>query len=584
MTSRFGVSRVAYLALVALATAGCSPDRAAAPNDRLPRPAGPAADIAKLTTAPILFDNSSSDSQGEGQTGGTSPILIGSDFVVPTGSVWTVTAVAITGEFGSGVASLPLSIRPDVNGAPGAPLPDADVSIAPTATDPNACKCWATDYLFPLPKALTLTAGRYWLVNQSDNGAERQIIFYRQHSPETGLPIATSPDNGATWDVVSYGYDYSFAVFGTTQFTQTITLASVTPNPTAVGSTVTLDATASSGLLVSLAAGPASVCTLNATTLSFVGLGTCSVTANQAGNATYLPASQVTQDIGVGKASQTITFTAIAPNPATVSTSATLGATVSSGLAVSYSSLTTSVCTVNENMVSYIRPGTCTVTADAAGNATYYPATQATQSVEVAKITQTINLASAPPAPGYVNGTYSVGATGGASGNPVGVTAGTPNVCTVNGSVVRFIGVGACTVTENQAGNDVYAAAPQLSQTIKVDYRFDGFVGVKNNGQVIAKAGQVIPLKWRLTDANGAPVTTLTTAVVMVRDLLCRSGTTGDQVAEQATGGSGLQNLGNGYYQYNWKSPSSYANSCKILALDLGEGSGPRTAHVVFTK
>jgi hypothetical protein len=47
---------------------------------------------------------------------------------------------------------------------------------------------------------------------------------------------------------------------------------------------------------------------------------------------------------------------------------------------------------------------------------------------------------------------------------------------------------------------------------------------------------------------------------------------------------SGLQNLGDGYYQLNWKTPASYAKSCRTLQLDLGEGSGVRTASFAFTK
>jgi hypothetical protein len=41
---------------------------------------------------------------------------------------------------------------------------------------------------------------------------------------------------------------------------------------------------------------------------------------------------------------------------------------------------------------------------------------------------------------------------------------------------------------------------------------------------------------------------------------------------EFAAGGSGLQNLGGGYYQLNWKTPKSYAGSCKTLKLELGVG------------
>jgi hypothetical protein len=39
----------------------------------------------------------------------------------------------------------------------------------------------------------------------------------------------------------------------------------------------------------------------------------------------------------------------------------------------------------------------------------------------------------------------------------------------------------------------------------------------------------------------------------------------------------GLQNLGNSHYQFNWKTLTSYANSCKTLQLSLGDGL-PRTA------
>jgi hypothetical protein len=28
-----------------------------------------------------------------------------------------------------------------------------------------------------------------------------------------------------------------------------------------------------------------------------------------------------------------------------------------------------------------------------------------------------------------------------------------------------------------------------------------------------------------------------------------------------------------GYYQWNWKTPTSYANSCKTLKLGVGDGS-----------
>jgi hypothetical protein len=104
----------------------------------------------------------------------------------------------------------------------------------------------------------------------------------------------------------------------------------------------------------------------------------------------------------------------------------------------------------------------------------------------------------------------------------------------------------------------------------------------------VAKAGQAIPLKWRLTDASGAPVTNLTSAQITVQGISCTLDTTLDQLEEVAAGASGLQNLGNGNYQLNWKSPTSYASSCKRLRLDLSEGNTTspihHTADFKFTK
>jgi hypothetical protein len=129
-----------------------------------------------------------------------------------------------------------------------------------------------------------------------------------------------------------------------------------------------------------------------------------------------------------------------------------------------------------------------------------------------------------------------------------------------------------------------------MSCAYAVSYAFDGFYqpvdNLDANGHPVlnvVKAGQAIPLKWRLTDATGAPVSNLTSAQITIAGLSCTLDTTLDQLEEVAAGASGLQNLGNGNYQLNWKSPTTYAGSCKRLQLDLGEG-GYHTADFKFTK
>jgi hypothetical protein len=112
------------------------------------------------------------------------------------------------------------------------------------------------------------------------------------------------------------------------------------------------------------------------------------------------------------------------------------------------------------------------------------------------------------------------------------------------------------------------------STLIGAAWDFQGFSSPVDNGGVLntAKAGRAIPLKWHLLNAQGNPVTTLSSATIAVKSLDCSTGTTTDAVEEFAPGGSGLQNLGNGYYQLNWQTPSSYAGSCKTLKLNVGDG------------
>ena len=77
------------------------------------------------------------------------------------------------------------------------------------------------------------------------------------------------------------------------------------------GATYTVGAAASSGLAVafSIDAASAGVCTISGSTVSFVGAGTCTINANQAGNGSYLAAPQKQQSFAVGLAPQTISFT-----------------------------------------------------------------------------------------------------------------------------------------------------------------------------------------------------------------------------------------------------------------------------------
>ncbi len=116
-------------------------------------------------------------------------------------------------------------------------------------------------------------------------------------------------------------------------------------------------------------------------------------------------------------------------------------------------------------------------------------------------------------------------------------------------------------------------------------YTFIGFSSPVDNPSYLnsMKAGQAVPLKWQLKDASGNPVTNLQSVTVTTTSRDCTTGVLGtDVVEEYAAGASSLQNLGGGYYQFNWKSPTSYVNSCKTLTVN---GLGvQQQAYFKFTK
>jgi hypothetical protein len=252
---------------------------------------------------------------------------------------------------------------------------------------------------------------------------------------------------------------------------QTVTFTSTPPNPATIGGpTYTVTATASSGLAVSLTidAASKSVCSLSGSTVTFIGTGTCTIDANQAGNAEYAPAPTQQQTFTVsGKKTQTISFTRQPPEPGLVGGSYTAEATASSGLPVSFSSATPSVCTVSGATVTFVAGGTCTIDADQAGNAEYEPALTVQQQATVVTNSQSISFTSTPPSPALFGGFYTVAATA-SSGLPVSFSSATPSVCIVLGSRVAFVDGGTCTINANQGGNGQWAPAPQAQQSFAV--------------------------------------------------------------------------------------------------------------------
>ncbi len=278
-------------------------------------------------------------------------------------------------------------------------------------------------------------------------------------------------------------------------------------------------ATATSGLVVTYGSATTAVCTVSGTTVSMIGAGTCTITADQSGNGNYLAAPQATQGVSIGKASQSISFGTQTPASRAYSPGGSFAinptASATSALAVTYGTATPAVCSVTGTTVTMVGAGTCTITADQSGNGNYLAAPQVTQSVVIGLAAQVITLPFLATVR-LTDGPVLVSATGGASGNPVIIGSLTPGVCSaggVNGATVALWSVGTCTIAANQAGNANYTAANQVTQSFSVTAAYPdaptGLACVAGLGTATCSFGAPIP--------NGSPA-------VSGYELSCRSG------------------------------------------------------------
>lgn len=251
--------------------------------------------------------------------------------------------------------------------------------------------------------------------------------------------------DGATvdWDVAYIVVTY------TVKTDQTITVGTPAPSSAAYNSQFTVAATASSGLDVIYSSGSTGICTNSGATFTMVsGTGTCVVQYNQAGDAAYNPAPQVTSNTTATKIDQA-TVTVSAPSSAAYGQTG-LSATATGGSSTgtySYSAGSSTGCSVNPTngaLTFTSATGTCNITATRASDNNYNvsnASSPATVTITTASLTVTaaaksktygaVDPALTYNASGFVNGDTSAimsGALSRVAGSNVGdyaITQGT---------------------------------------------------------------------------------------------------------------------------------------------------------------
>jgi hypothetical protein len=225
-----------------------------------------------------------------------------------------------------------------------------------------------------------------------------------------------------------------------------------------------------------------------------------------------------------------------------------------------------SVCTATPiNSLDQRGDPRSTVTCDSGAYDTGIPLTQAPQTIAFAALPNRV-LGFAP---------FTVSATA-SSGLSVTFTAGPSTVCTVAGTTITPVGAGTCTVTASQAGNTNYQAASPVSQSVSIGYNWSGFLAPVNNPNPVhtGHAGKTYPVKFQLTDANGAFVSSLS-AVTSITYKSASCGTFTSDLTDQlettaATGGTSLHyDSTANQFIYNWATPGT---GCYTLFVSLNSG------------
>ncbi|WP_240220086.1 Ig-like domain-containing protein [Rheinheimera hassiensis] len=423
----------------------------------------------------------STDDFALGSTGTANGTIAG---VSGSGSSFTVTVSGISGD-----GTIKVNLNASTN------IADAAGNAGPAAYTSGASHTVVTPTVPAAPTIGTANAGdgqaSVTFTAPGNNGGSAITTYTATANPGGAFGTCAGPAAcTATVSGLTNGTAYTFTVTATNGVgTSAASAASnaVTPkgeqtitfnNPGAqnFGTTPTLTATSSAGAgyAVSFSSATAGVCTITTGgTLTFVTAGSCTIDADQPGDAAINAATTV---------SRTFTVNAVVPSAPTIGT-ATAGdsqVTVAFTAPANTGGTTITGYTVTSNPGGFNGTGAgspITVTGLTNGVAYTFTVT-ATNSAG----TGTASVASSPATPAaaqtitFANpGTQNFGTTPtltatSDSGLTPTFTSSTTGVCTITtGGTLTFIAAGTCTINANQAGDSSYLPAAQVSRSFTVN-------------------------------------------------------------------------------------------------------------------
>jgi hypothetical protein len=197
-----------------------------------------------------------------------------------------------------------------------------------------------------------------------------------------GTCILTANQSGNTRYSPAPQAMQSFNVVASTGYT--LTVNSTGASGVAIGASPTTYSGTSNYSKTGIAAGASIILSApsSAGSATFSNWSGCDATSGSICALTLNASRGVTALYNTSLLSQSITF-GTAPGVA-VGGTGTVSATATSGLVVSFSSVTTGICSVSGSTVTGLAAGTCILTANQSGDARYSPAPQAMQTFAIA--------------------------------------------------------------------------------------------------------------------------------------------------------------------------------------------------------
>ena len=310
---------------------------------------------------------------GEGQTG----LALSGAVITPSGTPFSIGAIACS----NGASSLAITLP-----SGGACMVTISYAAPASGTPPSAAIAFTDNAA--LSNLTSTPSGPSYVQTISLNGTGTT-------APQPTEPPATVPvsDNetitvtdSETFPDVPDSETITVSDQASVTVSQTITSGAA---PTVVvGGSGTLSATASSGLPVTFNSTTPTICSVTGSSVTGLAVGSCIVAANQAGNATYSPAPQVTQTISINPSAGLYPTTLTFADQLVGSTSATQTVTLTNA---GTAKLTVGTITTTTDFTHPSK--TCTATLAAGSSCT-------------------ISVAFAPKAAGALSGTLTVGTNG----------------------------------------------------------------------------------------------------------------------------------------------------------------------------